>query len=81
MTTQSQPRPSLLKRLFLDHPEEVGENYTEHFGVALRYAALLGWASLAALIHALIPALCEKTASTLIKRMSDDMARRHAQGS
>ena len=50
-----------LERLFIAHPRTVNEDYLGHAGVALRFALLLLGASLAALTHAVIPALFETT--------------------
>jgi hypothetical protein len=58
---------------FTKHPEAVGENYAEHFGVAMRYSMRLFGAAFAALIHAFLPFLFEKTASTAIKAMHAEM--------
>ena len=59
----------MLKKLFIDHPASVDESYGEHMLFALRFAGLLFLAGAAALIHAIIPGLCKKTASQLIRRM------------
>ena len=45
------------------------EDYLAHAGVALRFAVLLLGAGLAALVHALIPALFETSASSTIKKL------------
>jgi hypothetical protein len=67
-----------LDRLFIAHPRAVNENYLAHAGVALRFALLLLGAGLAALMHAIIPALFETTASSSPRR--DDGPLRHAAG-
>jgi hypothetical protein len=59
----------MIARLFLDHPHKVDETYAEHFRFALWFAARLSVAAGAALIHAMIPACCEKTASTIIAEL------------
>ena len=41
-----------LKRIFTEHPDAVGESYTEHMHVALSFAGPLLLAGLAALVHA-----------------------------
>lgn len=68
-----------LHRLFADHPASVGESYTAHATSALGFAWRLQLASLAALVHALVPFLCVKTASaqvaTLHQRMLVNRAR------
>jgi len=56
----------MLKQLFLDHPESVDETYGQHFVFALKFSARLLVAGGAALVHAFIPALCERTASRII---------------
>ena len=46
--------------------------------VALRFALLLLGAGLAALMHAIIPALFETTASSIIKKLYAEMMSRSA---
>ena len=58
-----------LMNFFTEHPESVGETYLEHFFVAIRFSCKLFLSSIAALIHAFIPALFKKTASKQIKKM------------
>jgi hypothetical protein len=67
-----------LRRLFIAHPHAVGESYGEHFAVALSYGLRLIGAGLCALVHAVLPFLFEKTASSSIKAMYADMIRRNA---
>ena len=68
----------MFKRLFLDHPQDVDESYLEHMGFALRFSGLLLLAAAAALVHALIPALCTKTASRIIAQLHAKTAHRGA---
>ena len=65
-----------LDRYFLSHPRSVDESYIEHAGVASRFAFRLLGAGLAALVHAFIPCLFEKTASSMIKTMHSEIASR-----
>jgi hypothetical protein len=65
-----------LKRLFTEHPDAVGESYTEHMGVALSFAGPLLLAGLAALVHAVLPFLCVTTASATVKRLHARMVNR-----
>jgi Family of unknown function (DUF6356) len=65
-----------LDRLFLAHPRKVGENYLEHGAFALRFGSRLLLAGMAALVHAIVPCLCETTASRLILAMHDDIVAR-----
>lgn len=65
-----------LRRAFTDHPAAVGESYVEHFGVAMGFARCLGRASAAALVHAVVPSLCQTTASDCILELADDIRSR-----
>jgi len=59
----------MLNRLFLDHPRSVDESYLEHLAFATRFSMILLAAAGAALIHALLPFLFEKTASRIVARL------------
>lgn len=67
----------MITRVFLDHPAKVDETFFEHMMFALRFSGLLFAAVSAALVHALIPCLFEKTASGIIARL---YARTHNRG-
>ncbi len=66
----------MFAKLFLDHPRSVNESYFEHFLFAMRFSILLFCAAFAALVHALLPFLFEKTAGELIKSLSQKMQER-----
>lgn len=63
--------------VFLDHPASVNETYLEHMRFALGFAFWLCVAAIAALIHAVIPALFESTASRILKRLHARIMNRH----
>lgn len=63
-------------RLFLDHPRSVDESYFEHLIFAGGFAFRLVGAGIAALIHALIPCLFEKTAGNMITSMHAKISNR-----
>lgn len=65
-----------LKRLFVEHPDSVGESYLEHMSVALSFAGPLLLAGLAALVHAFLPFLCETKASVTVKQLHAQMVSR-----
>jgi hypothetical protein len=69
----------IVQRIFLDHPERVGEGYFEHMLFAFKFSGRLIKASAAALLHGFIPALCETTASQAIIDMHSEIAARRAQ--
>ncbi len=57
------------QRIFVDHPDSVDETYFEHMRFAGWFASRLLLAGGAALVHAVIPCLFEKTASGMIREM------------
>lgn len=63
----------MLRQMFVDHPESVGENYIEHFFVALSFAATMLGAGLALIVHAVVPGLFVKTGSLAITGLYDRM--------
>ena len=67
----------MLARVFLDHPAKVDETFFEHMLFALKFAALLFAAAGAALVHAIVPCLFEKTASRIVAQL---YARTHNRG-
>jgi hypothetical protein len=67
-----------IQQVFLAHPRAVNESYGEHAGVAFSYAGRLLLAGCAALVHAFVPALFEKTASSMIRQMCREMDARSA---
>ena len=56
----------MIARIFLNHPAKVNESFFEHMYFALRFARLLFVAAFAALVHALVPCLFDKTASKIV---------------
>lgn len=75
--SQDSHRSNLVASLFLDHPASVNETYFGHMRFALGFAFWLGVASIAALIHAIIPALFQTTASRILKRLHARIMARH----
>lgn len=61
----------MLRRLFLDHPHDLGESYFEHQRVALSFALRLLGASLACVVHALVPGLCVSTGSRAVADLNE----------
>ena len=67
----------MITRMFFDHPASVDESYGEHARFAFGFSMKLFAAAGAALVHAIIPCLFEKTASRII---ADLYARTHNRG-
>ena len=68
----------MLQDWLLSHPRAVGETYFEHQRTALRYSMVLFRASLACSVHALVPALFQRTASRCVAELHHHMMRRTA---
>jgi len=68
----------ILDRVFLAHPRTVDESYLEHCGFAARIGSKLLLAGMAALVHAIVPCLCETTASRIILAMNANIVARRA---
>ncbi|KQI71602.1 capsule biosynthesis protein [Loktanella sp. 5RATIMAR09] len=75
--SHSSSRKNPLAAIFLDHPATVDESYLQHMRFAFGFAFWLGTAALAALVHAIVPALCETTASRILKRLHARIESRH----
>ncbi len=63
----------MLREMFTDHPESVGETYGEHFLVASSFGVTMLGAGLACLVHALVPGLFVKTGSAAVTGLYDRM--------
>ena len=68
----------MFKKIFFEHPNSVGESYTEHQTFALDVSFQLFIAAFACLIHALVPALFERTASTIVNEVYSIMQKKRA---
>jgi hypothetical protein len=69
----------MFRQLFTDHPASVDESYGEHFLFATRFSATLFAAAFAALVHAIIPGLFDKTASRIVARLYERTKNRGAE--
>lgn len=76
-TTQTRSG-NLLATLFTDHPASVNETYLQHMAFALGFSFWLLTAAGAALLHALVPAVCETTAGRIVRRLAARIEARHA---
>lgn len=68
---------SFLTAMFVDHPASVNESYFQHMRFAASFAFWLFAAALAAMVHAIVPALCETTASSVLRKLVARMDSRH----
>lgn len=68
----------MLDKLLLEHPRDIGESYGEHAGHALSIGLKLIGAGCACLVHALLPGLFLRTATTTVADIQSLMVRRSA---
>ena len=66
----------MIRQIFLNHPASVDESYWQHMRFAFGFAAQLMMAAAAALVHATVPCLFEKTASRIIQRLYEKTCNR-----
>ena len=71
-------RSGLIDRLLLAHPRTVGETYAEHAGIAGRFGATMVFGGVKCLIHAILPAVFERSASDTVGRLNGELTRRRA---
>ena len=62
-----------------NHLAQVDESYFEHLAAALGFAFALAKASIACGLHALVPALCTRTASRSVAELQAKLVMRAAQ--
>ena len=67
----------MITKVFLEHPRSVEESYLEHARFASGFSLKLFGAAFAALVHAIVPCMFEKTASRMVAAM---YARTHNRG-
>jgi hypothetical protein len=63
----------VLHRLFLEHPQSVGETYLEHQRQAFGFAGTMILGALACLVHGLVPSLFTRTGSSTVLRLHERM--------
>ena len=68
----------VVEKVFLDHPHALGESYWQHQRRASQFATSMIGAGLACLIHALVPALFER--SRTVQSLYDEMHARRRLG-
>jgi hypothetical protein len=59
----------MFRKLFLDHPDEVGETYPEHLRVAGRFGGEMVVGGIATMVHAAVPALFKTAGSATVARL------------
>jgi hypothetical protein len=62
-----------LTKLFTEHPNSVGETYSQHLGTAGAFGARMIAAGSACILHGFFPFLLVKTGSTTVRHLHDEM--------
>lgn len=62
-----------LLQFFREHPASVGETYTEHMRSAFSFGLAMLGASLACMLHGLLPCVFKTTGSDAVRRLYDRM--------
>lgn len=68
----------MLRKLFLEHPEEVGESYAEHFRAAGGFGIAMIAGGVACVLHAFVPRMFVTTGSGTVKRLYELMVAKRA---
>ncbi len=58
-----------IDRLFLAHPRSAGQGYFEHMRFAWSFGATLAVATIAALVHGLLPFVCQSAAGDRVRAL------------
>ena len=64
---------SVFERIFLEHPRTVRESYAGHMWTAWSFGLRLLGASLACIVHGIVPCLFKQTASRQIQNLHEAM--------
>jgi 3-oxoacyl-(acyl-carrier-protein) synthase len=59
----------LIDRLFLAHPRSAGQGYFGHLRFAWSFAATMAVGTLAALVHGLLPFVCQTAAGDRVRTL------------
>jgi len=62
-----------MRSLFTEHPDSVGETYTEHMGVAFSFGTKMLGAGVACLLHGIFPFMFTTTGSRAVTELHDRM--------
>jgi hypothetical protein len=69
-----------LLRLFTAHPHRVQESYLGHMKSAALFSVQLLRAGIACSVHAVLPFLFQRTASSVVQELHDQLSRRGSSG-
>ena len=58
-----------IKKLFLEHPNSVGESYFGHMACSAKFGLYFCVASFACIVHAIFPFACKTTGSSIAEKV------------
>ena len=67
---------SSLIRVFTEHPESVGETYTQHMFSALSFSLMMARAAVCCAVHAFLPFLFTATGSRIVEELANGTAQK-----
>ncbi len=62
-----------VRRLFVEHPQSVGETYLQHMASAFSFGWRMVLAGAACLLHGIFPFCCVKTGSSTVSHLHEKM--------
>lgn len=68
----------MIRKLFSEHPAEVGETYAEHLRAAGMFGVKMVGGGLACMVHAVVPGLFITTGSGTVNRLYQQMVAKRA---
>ena len=68
----------MVRKLFTEHPAEVGESYGEHFRAAGGFGVNMIGGGIACVVHAVVPGLFITTGSGTVNRLYQQMVAKRA---
>ncbi len=68
----------MVRKLFTEHPAEVGESYGEHFRAAGGFGVKMIGGGIACVVHAVVPGLFITTGSGTVNRLYQQMVAKRA---
>jgi hypothetical protein len=63
----------MIAKLFIDHPQSIGETYGQHARTAMSFGWRMVIGGLACMVHAAVPGLFVKTASRTVVQLDAEM--------
>lgn len=63
----------MIRRIFLDHPCDVGETYSQHASIAASFGGRMLAAGAKCLVHAIVPSLFPTAGSDAVRQLHREL--------